>query len=133
MLPQQTLETKTPQFQIINPITIKAASIQNPHFIFSFAVLKHVPPSELDAYFHNIVSMMSSHSQAVITFNQAERTARTGAKIWDYCQDEIVASVCKQELDLYCIINPMYTEHEGESLPRVSVLLIRKREYSDHV
>lgn len=130
LLADRVLETKTPQFQIINPIVIEAASIQYPHFIFSFAVLKHVPPTELNTYFRNIIGMMAPYSQAIITFNQAERSTRTGAKIWDYCQDEIIASVCEQELDLYCTINPMYTESEGEALPRISVLLIRKKEYS---
>lgn len=133
LLLQQTLDTKKPQFQVINSVTIKAVSSQPPHFIYSFAVLKHVPPSELDAYFRNIVSMMASHTQAVITFNHAELTNRTGAKIWDYCQDEIVASVYKQGPDLYCTINPMYTEHKGESLPRISVLRIGMKEYSASV
>lgn len=126
LLVDQVLETKTPQFQIINPIAIEAASMKYPHFIFSFAVLKHVPPTELDAYFSNIVGMMASYSQALITFNQSEHTARIGGKLWNYCQDEIFASVRKQGSDLYCIINPMYSGNEEKSLPRVSVLLIRK-------
>jgi len=128
LLPQQALETKKPQFQTINSITLKAVSIKNPHFIVSFAVLKHIPPNELDPYFRNIVSMMSVRSQAVITFNQAKRTVRTGAKIWDYCQDEIIASVHNQGSDLYCIINPLDVEQTEESLPRISILLIRKTE-----
>lgn len=123
LLSKQTMETKKPQFKTINPISIKAANMQAPNFILSFAVLKHVPQNELDAYFRNIVSMMSLNTQAVITFNQAKQTTRSGAKIWDYCQEDLITSIRNQSSDLYCVIKPFYND---ESLPRISILLIRK-------
>lgn len=125
LLSKQILGTKKPQFKTINPTSIKTANMQAPQFILSFAVLKHVPPNELDAYFGNIVSMMSLNTQAVITFNQAKQTTRSGAKIWDYCQEDLITSIRNQSSDLYCVIKPFYEE---ESLPRISVLLIRKEE-----
>ena len=127
LLPEQTLEVKKPQFNTINPLALEAATLQAPQFILSFAVLKHVPPNELDTYFANIFSMMSLNSHAVITFNHARKTARTGAKIWDYCQDDIFTSIRSQSSDLYFSISPFYTEHKEESFPRISVLLIRRQ------
>lgn len=127
LLPEQTLETKKPQFKTINPNSLKAATLQVPQFILSFAVLKHVPPNELDTYFGNIISMMSSNSYILVTFNHARHTARTGAKIWDYCQDDIFTSIRNQSSDLDFSINPFHSEQE-ELFPRISVLLIIRRQ-----
>ena len=125
LLPQGLIAAKKPRFHVIAEQSLDAARQMEPSFIFSFSVLKHVPPAELDAYFRNICGMMAPHSQAVITFNEAEHSSRTGAKIWDYARDEITASVLSQGAGLECTIGPLKTGPGTASLPRTSVLVIR--------
>lgn len=124
LIPASIFKEKKPRFSTINPTTIKIVLLQQPDFVFSFAVLKHVSPRELDVFFNRIVNMMSSHTLAVITFNQAEQTIRAGAKIWDFCEKDIFSSIYKQCEGLNCSIVPFGTD---KTLPRVAVLLIRKQ------
>lgn len=126
LLPQGTIEARQPQLQVICPQTLDAAKAMQPDFVFSVAVLKHVPPTELEGYFRNIAHMMAPRSRAVITFKQSDRSARTGAKIWNYSADEIVAKIDNLGSGLRCAIHPFRAGPDADVLPRTSVLLIER-------
>ncbi len=126
LLHEGLIENKRPLFDIIKADVLYAARLWKPDFIFSFAVLKHVHPGELDAYFRNIAGMMAPHTQAVITFNEAARTSRTGAKIWDYSRDQLLASIESQGRGLTGMIAPLKKNGGNNILPRTSVLLMRR-------
>lgn len=126
LLPPDLLNQKRPELHVIGPEILKAARKSEPDFIVSFAVLKHVPPAELDAYFENVTSMMAPHSKAIITFNEAKYTARTGAKIWGYCREEIIASLQCQSTGLKWTISPYGKRAESIDFSHASVLLIER-------
>ena len=77
-----------------------------------------------------ITGMMALCSQAIITFHEAERSSRTGAKIWSYRRDEIIASVRGQGHGLDGKIRPLKNDPGNNSFPRTSVLLIRREPFS---
>jgi hypothetical protein len=126
LLPPDLMNQKRPELHVIGPGILRAARKSGPDFIVSFAVLKHVPPAELDAYFENIACMMAPHSKAVITFNEAKHTTRTGAKIWDYCREEIIASLQCRNAGIKCTVSPYSKKAESSGLPQTSILLIER-------
>lgn len=128
LLPPGLLERKRPELHTIEPHKLEMARQAQPDFVFSFAVVKHIPPAELGAYFSNVVTLMAPGSKAVITFIEAEHTCRTGAKIWSYSQHEIEATVQRQGAGLDCVFRPFQRGGANRALPRTSVLLIRRRE-----
>ncbi len=123
LLPPGLELAKEPQFGVIGRDVVAAARHAKPDYVVSFAVLKHVPPAELDAYFDTIAALMSPDTRALITFNEAGRTSRTGAKIWDYCADQVLASAQSRCKGFVFKIFPMW-EGPDTGLPRTSVLRI---------
>lgn len=125
LLAPGTLESKRPGFMVIGPRALAAGKSFAPDFIFSFAVMKHVPPAELAAYFSSIAGMMPAGGRAVITFNRAERSVRSGAKIWDYCEGDIATALRAADPSLAFAISPLAAV-DGRTLPRSSVLTISR-------
>lgn len=125
LLPPQLMELKQPEFQTIGqtPVVARRADAD---FIVSFAVLKHVPPSELDAYFRGIIALMAPRTKVLINFNESKRTTRTGAKIWDYCADEVVKSFLNQVEGLTCTIKSIAGESDSRFGRRRSLLFIER-------
>jgi trans-aconitate methyltransferase len=62
-----------------------------PQFIFSHAVLQHVPPPELPTYFQRLSRMMAYGSKAVIMFPCATKEKRIKAMSWAYPQVQLQA------------------------------------------
>jgi len=91
--------------------------------VFSFAVLKHVPPEELERFFATITALMEPKTTAVITFSEAATSARIGRKIWEYSAEDLLASMRRQGAGFVCEIAP---RRSHMSLPRKSVLTIRR-------
>ena len=120
------MDQKQPELHRIDSQRSRAAKLAEPDFIVSFAVLKHVPPAELRAYFKNIISMMGPRTQVIITFNQGSRTLRTGGAIWDYCSEDIID--CIQDIDhaLECKFSPFSTTEKDLAPPCKSILLIER-------
>jgi SAM-dependent methyltransferase len=125
LMPPGVLEAKAPELRVIGAESLAAANRAVPDYVVSFAVLKHVPPKELDAYFDTIAALMSAGTTALITFNLAERTSRTGAKIWDFCGADVLASARSRcEGFMPEILPPRSASQFG--LPRTAVLRIAK-------
>src|SRR5205085_5787086 len=68
LLPAGTLEEKRPELHVLSLHSILKARHAQPDFVFSFAVLKHVPPEELERFFATITALMEPKTTAVITF-----------------------------------------------------------------
>jgi hypothetical protein len=125
LLADGLLVHRQPRFGVIGPEGFAMARQPEPDFIFSFAVMKHVPPPELHAYFRNIAALMAPATRTVITFNEAAHSTRSGAKIWDYCQDDIIAGLRCADPALACAFDAFIADG-GDTLPRTSVLVVRK-------
>lgn len=128
LMPPMLLEQKRPQFRLIGPDIADLARSCEADFIVSFAVLKHVPPCELDYFIGSIAALMAPSSKAVISFNQSHRTVRTGAKIWGFCEDDIAANVSKLGASYKMRVGPFKDESVAGALPRTSLLVIERQD-----
>jgi hypothetical protein len=125
LLKPGTIERKQPKFYVISPAALEAARLTKPDFIFSFAVLKHVPPDELNFYFRSIVSMMTANTTAVITFNPARNTSRTGGSIWNFSADDLIK--CVQSIDPHLVCSVTHKPSEAAiAFPKTVALSIRR-------
>ncbi len=84
------LADKQPHLRVIAPATIADAAATPPDFLLSFAVLQHVPPTELDAFFGNIVRLIGARTTALISFRNAEIDGRYRNASWAYTPGELL-------------------------------------------
>ncbi len=123
LLPPALLAEKQPDLRVLDDHSILAARQLESDFVVSFAVLKHVPPVELDAYFANLTALMAPRTKALITFTEAGRTSRTGSKIWQQSVEDLTSSIRRQGVRFACAVS---ARRPGAALPRKSVLTIQK-------
>lgn len=124
LLPPEALLLKRPRFHPINENTIDSVSREMPDFIVSISVLKHVPPKEANLYFSNVAKLMGRNGVALITFNEGERTGRTGAKIWDYSRSDVLALVGAYLPGVICSFSPVKGNSTSLALPRHTVMYV---------
>ncbi len=84
LLPQGLITAKAPHLHVIDQANLANLAAAKPALIYSVAVMKHVPRSELDTYWKNILSVMQPHTVAVVYFDMADREMRSGAMNWAY-------------------------------------------------
>lgn len=77
-------QEKRPCCQVISDESLKSLQAQRPEFVLSNAVLKHVPPDCLDAYFDAICSLAGDGTTLVIGFPASEREKQISGKSWSY-------------------------------------------------
>ena len=65
-LPAEFVARKRPSVQVISDAALRDAQARKPDFIFSLAVMQHVPPEDLSDYFRRIVSLAAPHSRIEI-------------------------------------------------------------------
>jgi hypothetical protein len=90
LIDPQLLEAKKPQLAVIDEATIAAVGDWKPDFIFSNAVLQHVPQDELGTYYRRLETMMGGETQAFILFVAAPKLLRVKAMNWAYPPEYLV-------------------------------------------
>lgn len=97
LLPGDVIAEKAPELHVISKVTLAAAAAAKPRFIYSIAVMLHVPRAELATYWHNILSLLHPGSTAVVNFDMAEKEMRIARKNWAYSESQvrnIIESIC---------------------------------------
>lgn len=89
LIGEDLLLSKQPRFGVLNERVIDEIGRWKPNFVFSNAVLTHIPQNELDLYFQRLEAMMTSDTQAFVTFVAAPRRKRLRAMTWAYPFDEL--------------------------------------------
>ncbi len=84
MLNPATIASKRPWLGKVDRETIAEVRLWKPQFVFSHAVVQHIPRSELPRYFERLDQMMASSCKAVIMFVCAEKERRLKAMSWAY-------------------------------------------------
>lgn len=84
LIPPGLIAEKRPQLAVIDDQTIARIQEWRPDFIFSNAVLQHVPPSDLGTYSERLEAMMSAETRAFVLFIAAERVKQVKAMSWAY-------------------------------------------------
>lgn len=75
-------EEKRPQLRIISRESVREAAASKPNMVFSFKVLQHVHPTELDEYFENLMTMIGSSGQGIVSGKWHDGTMQYRAKGW---------------------------------------------------
>lgn len=84
---------KAPRLATISDESIAGLAAWKPAFIFSNAVVQHVPPAELDTYFKRLAAMMGPGARAFVLFIDAPRRRRVKAMNWAYPAAELMAAL----------------------------------------
>ena len=87
------VESKAPHLHVIQESVIAALEQNPPDFAFSKAVLKHVPPFELDDFFDKFMRLVGPRTRTFIFFEEAPEQRRTAGATWVYPADLLVSKV----------------------------------------
>jgi len=81
---QQLIQEKKPYLAVINKNTIAELSKKHIDFIFSSAVLYHIPEKEIKNYFANIIALMDEGTIAYVDFTDAPERKQLSKMTWLY-------------------------------------------------
>ena len=84
---------KQPRLAIIDEAVLAELALVPPDFLFSYAVLKHVPPAEVTAYFDEITRLIGPNSLACIFFVSGRKTTPAGSMSWVHAGTELLAQL----------------------------------------
>ncbi len=93
LLDKDMISTKSPWLGIISPETLSIAKSRQPDFIYSTAVMQHVPAQDLTAYLGNIFAMMNDRTMAATNFKVADMQTRIGANAWAHTEKTVADAV----------------------------------------
>lgn len=93
-----------PRFLTIGAEALGRARDMKPDLIFSTAVVQHVPPRELAAYFGNIIATMDEHSTAIVHFKAAPMTRRIAAISWAHSPASLIAAIGESDPEMHARI-----------------------------
>jgi SAM-dependent methyltransferase len=83
-LPPGLLAEREPRFRIIDPSVLEEARRIEADFVYSRAVLRHVPPEELSEFFTRIMSLLGKKTRLLITGITASSIARVSPNSWAF-------------------------------------------------
>ncbi len=93
LLDQSEVNAKRPELLRIDTSSLAAVRAASPDLVYSVAVMKHVPHSELETYWRNILGLLGAGATAVVFADVADFEMRTAAKNWAYPQHVILALI----------------------------------------
>lgn len=124
LLGPELAAVKLPRLSVIDAGSLRRAALRNPDLIFSTAVIQHVPPAELDAYFAAVAGMMGPRSAAVVNFKRVEKTARIGSSAWAQSLDDLVGAVRRTDPTLLVAVEDL-AQTDGEGFRQTMLILAR--------
>jgi hypothetical protein len=84
---------KAPRFEVISDQIIKEIGRNPPDTIFSFAVVQHVPPDEIQMFFKKITHLIDSRTVGWIYFKDADVTYMAKPDSWRYSASDLLKAV----------------------------------------
>jgi hypothetical protein len=125
LLSAELVIQKKPNLRVIANASLREVAALAPDFIFSLAVLRHVPPNELDGYIKKIYGMMGPATQAIINFRETAKTYRVSGSNWFYTRKNVIDSIKRVEPTLEVSIFPMQG-NKSKKESQVAYLTIKK-------
>jgi hypothetical protein len=118
------LQAKRPNFSIIEDASLEAVREWKPKALFANAVVQHVPPSELPAFFARIARIMAPGAVAAIVFIADASITQVKAMSWAYPDDVLVSAVLEADRKLKAKCVPLdgidaKAFHPGRRLLRI--------------
>lgn len=96
LLEAGTVADKKPHVAVIDDEALAAARAARPDLVYSIAVLRFVPPNELETYWYRLLSLMAVRTVTVVEFQMAPSDMRVLGKDWAYSEAhirEVIATV----------------------------------------
>lgn len=90
-----TAQEKAPSLLVISEMSLHRTRAARPDMIFSIAVLKHVPPDEIDSYMERILSLMHDKTIVLVDFEEGPNGFRTGANNWKHAREFLAEKVTR--------------------------------------
>lgn len=94
-LPADLIATKKPNLHVISDDVLGRLERKPPDFVFSYAVLKHVPPKELDAFFDRFMRLIGPRTIALVYFADAP-TERIAPMSWFHPAEQLIGIVLQR-------------------------------------
>ena len=129
----ELLARKAPRLSTINGQVLRDIRTWEPDFIFSNAVLQHVPPEELSLFFERLEAMMGPHTKAFVLYIAEERVLRFDSLSWGYPADFIRAAARSAAPSLKIAERNIYHGRRGDGRGREVLVLEGSGVRSDSV
>jgi hypothetical protein len=86
LIGERLMEEKRPNLRIISREAMEEAAAAKPKLLLSNRVLNHVQPEELAEYFNNLLKIIGSSGQAIVTgkWSAGETVPIRGGRSWAY-------------------------------------------------
>ncbi len=98
VLPPDLIAAKKPNLHVIDEDIIARLERRPPDFVFSYAVLKHVPPREVDAFFDRFMRLIGPRTIAVLYFADGP-TERIAPMSWLHPGERLIGMVLRRQGD----------------------------------
>jgi hypothetical protein len=85
--------TKRPTLQLINQDSLRDLRSTPPEFLFSFAVIQHVPPAELAGFLDSFVSLIGPRTTGILFFKASSRVLHYKEASWSYPPSLLIEAV----------------------------------------
>ncbi len=92
-MPADFVAMKRPALAVIGEESLRTVRERKPDFIFSTAVLLHVPPGELGSHFRDVVSLTAPHTRIEIGHWPRFRTVWSPPRSWRHSRYSIRAAL----------------------------------------
>jgi len=89
----ELIAEKRPHLAVLSDAVIDEQAKAPPDFLFSSAVVQHVPPRELGTYFGRILKLTGADTTAVVSFVIADKVQRTAQFSWFYPAERLIRAV----------------------------------------
>ena len=119
----ELVKSKVPRLATITGEVLRDIRAWEPDFIFSNAVLQHVPPEELSLFFERLESMMAHHTRAYILYITGERLQRFDSMSWSYPGEYIRAAARRAAPSLNIAEKSIHQSRRGDGRHREVLLL----------
>ena len=92
LLGEELIAAKAPRFAVIDDAVIAEEARRAPDFLFSNAVVQHVPPWALERFFRMIASLTGAGTLSCVLFVSDREDRRIAPLSWSYRPDTLAAA-----------------------------------------
>lgn len=93
VLPPDLISRQAPHLHVIDEDILASFERRPPDFVFSCAVIKHVPPRELDAFFDRFMRLVGPRTIALIYFPDTPTTMRIAPMSWGHPSELLIRKI----------------------------------------
>lgn len=87
------LDACRPNLGVIAPDTLERARAAGPDFVYSIAVLIHVPPEEMSAFWDDFMAVVTNRTAAYLTYKAAGEPVQYAGRSWAYPESDLERAV----------------------------------------